>query len=409
MPEYLTPGVYVEEVASGVRPIESQSTSTPCFVGTGGNPDAPTWEPTPITNWSQFARIFLGEGAMTPLAHAVFGFFQNAGTGRCYVLDTGPGGSLDGTAERPGLSVLEGIQDISMVAAPGSQDYQTVIDHCERMRDRLAILDPPQALTNPMALTKVATATPPADPAPDDEPGPAAADHPRTRSEPAAAGPPASPYAALYYPWLMVKDLNTAEAVLAPPSGHMAGIWARTDYRRGVHKAPANEALNGVIGLQRRVTPAEQGELNAAGVNVLRIFDNFGIRPWGARTLARDTAPQWRYIPVRRLFCMIEESIALGTSWIVFEPNDRLLWNLIRRDIGAYLTRLWHTGALMGSSPEEAFFVKCDEETNPPEVVDAGRVVAVIGIAPVKPAEFVVFQISQFSGGTITEEANNHG
>jgi phage tail sheath protein FI len=183
-----------------------------------------------------------------------------------------------------------------------------------------------------------------------------------------------------------------------PPSGHMAGIWARTDAVRGVHKAPANETVNGALNLTYRLTRDEQGVLNDVGVNCIRLFARSGIRVWGARTRA-DAASEWRYVNVRRLFCMIEESLAEGTNWIVFEPNDRTLWKHIRRDIGAFLTRVWRDGALFGSTPDEAFFVKCDDETNPPDVIDAGQVVAIVGIAPVKPAEFVVFQVMQSAAG----------
>jgi uncharacterized protein len=183
-----------------------------------------------------------------------------------------------------------------------------------------------------------------------------------------------------------------------PPSGHVAGIWARTDGRRGVHKAPANEVVMGALGLTYRVTDAEQAELNPRGVNCIRFFAREGIRVWGARTLAASSS-EWRYLNVRRLFNMIEESIAESTRWIVFEPNDVTLWKSIRRDVSAFLTRLWRDGALMGTTPEEAFFVQCDSETNPPEVIDAGEVHTVIGVAPVKPAEFIVFRISQSAVG----------
>jgi phage tail sheath protein FI len=177
------------------------------------------------------------------------------------------------------------------------------------------------------------------------------------------------------------------------PSGHIAGVWARVDGTRGVHKAPANEAIRGALRLSYVLTAAEQGELNDNGVNCIRFFTREGIRIWGARTVG-DASGEWRYLPVRRLFTMIEESIVTSTRWIVFEPNDRTLWKSIRRDVTAFLTRLWRDGALMGRTPEEAFFVQCDEETNPPEVVDAGEVRVVIGIAPVKPAEFIIFRIS---------------
>ncbi|GAA2095479.1 hypothetical protein GCM10009841_06620 [Microlunatus panaciterrae] len=412
MPIYRTPGVYVEEVPSKAHPIESTGTSTPAFIGTGGKPDAPSG-PVAITNWSQFANTFLGEGPMTPLAHAVNGFFLNGGS-RCYILDIGPSGTLTGTAERPGLAVLEAIEEVAIVAAPGftdPADYDALMTHCELMRDRLAILDPKQGIKDLMSLTRVAgVEVPDSDATPAADAGEGGGQHPPRRSgEPDADAPRPSLYSARYYPWLVVMDLNTGKPVLAPPSGHMAGVWARTDSLRGVHKAPANEVLRGVVGVERRVTPAEQGELNSAGVNVIRFFDRLGIRPWGARTGAGPSAPEWRYLPVRRLFCMVEESIAQGTSWIVFEPNDRLLWNLVKADVSAFLTRLWRDGALMGRTPAEAFYVKCDEETNPPEEIDAGRLTVEIGMAPVKPAEFIVFQVCQFSGGTITEEGSSRG
>jgi hypothetical protein len=185
------------------------------------------------------------------------------------------------------------------------------------------------------------------------------------------------------------------------PSGHIAGIWARTDATRGVHKAPANEIVRGALNVTYRLTRAEQGMLNQEGINCIRLFGREGIRVWGARTLADD--PEWRYLNVRRLFNMIKESIARSTRWIVFEPNDPTLWKSIRRDAAAFLTILWRDGALMGQTPEEAFFVKCDAETNPPEIIDAGMVVTLIGIAPVKPAEFIVFRISQFQSGVEIE------
>jgi hypothetical protein len=171
---------------------------------------------------------------------------------------------------------------------------------------------------------------------------------------------------------------------------------------RGVHKAPANEALRGALNLTYRLTAEEQGELNQNGVNCIRFFLREGIRIWGARTVA-DGSSEWRYLNVRRLFTMIEESIAQSTRWIVFEPNDQSLWKSIRRDIGAFLTRLWRDGALMGATPDEAFFVKCDAETNPPDVIDAGQVVTLIGVAPVKPAEFIIFRISQSQGNVEIE------
>ena len=210
-------------------------------------------------------------------------------------------------------------------------------------------------------------------------------------------------YGAVYYPWIRVANpLGNGESMLVPPSGHMAGIYARSDTERGVHKAPANEVVRGAIGLALQITKSEQDSLNPIGVNCIRAFPGRGIRVWGARTISSD--PAWRYINVRRLFNYVEESIELGTQWVVFEPNDVDLWERVKRDITAFLTRVWRDGALFGTTPEEAFYVKCDEELNPPEVRDAGMLIIEIGLAPVKPAEFVVFRISQWAGGTAVSE-----
>jgi uncharacterized protein len=206
-----------------------------------------------------------------------------------------------------------------------------------------------------------------------------------------------SKFAALYYPWIEVQNPLTNQPMMIPPSGHVAGLWCRTDASRGVHKAPANEVVMGANGLGFQITGAEQGGLNKVGINCIRAFPGRGIRVWGARTLSSD--PEWRYINVRRLFNFVSESIMEGTQWSVFEPNDEKLWIQLRIAATNFLTRVWSDGALFGSTPGQAFYVKCDSETNPPEVIEAGQVICEIGIAPVKPAEFVVFRLSQFSGG----------
>jgi hypothetical protein len=182
----------------------------------------------------------------------------------------------------------------------------------------------------------------------------------------------------------------------------MAGIYARSDTERGVHKAPANEVVRGAMGVEVQITKGEQDVLNPIGVNCIRAFPGRGIRVWGARTLSSDAS--WRYINVRRLFSFVEESIQQGTQWIVFEPNDADLWARIKRDITAFLTMVWRSGAIFGATPAEAFYVKCDAETNPPAVRDLGQVVIEIGLAPVKPAEFVIFRISQWAGGGAVAE-----
>jgi phage tail sheath protein FI len=184
---------------------------------------------------------------------------------------------------------------------------------------------------------------------------------------------------------------------MVPPSGHVAGIWGRNDDTRGVHKAPANEVIRGALAPELQLTRAEQDLLNPVGINCIRAFPGRGIRVWGARTLSSD--PAWRYLNVRRLFNYLEESILGGTQWAVFEPNDVALWAKLRRTISAFLVNEWRRGALFGLTPDEAFYVECDEETNLAETIDLGQVICEIGVAPVKPAEFVVFRLAQFSGG----------
>jgi hypothetical protein len=403
MPTYQTPGIYIEEISTGTRPIEAVGTSTAGFVGTSPNADARVNEAFAVNSWSQFIKEYVAEDSKsTPLSQAVFGFFQNGGS-RCYVVNIGANGSLLGDGKRrQGLGLLEEIDEVAIVAAPGFTDtasYDALLEHCERMQDRFAILDAPATVSSIDALKKVGAAGKPKKPegetgAGGDTGGDTGGARPRTSDR---------GYGAFYFPWLIVSDpFAPGETVAVPPSGHLAGIYARTDATRGVHKAPANESVRGALDLAYRITQSEQGELNTLGVNCLRFFPTQGIRVWGARTLA-DSASEWRYVPVRRLFNMIEESIARGTRWVVFEPNDVTLWKSIARDIRAFLTLQWRQGALMGATAEEAFFVQCDAETNPPEEIDAGRVIAVIGIAPVKPAEFVIFRIGQSAAGTEIE------
>ncbi|MDQ1707776.1 MAG: uncharacterized protein QOJ88_987 [Pyrinomonadaceae bacterium] len=408
MPTYLTPGIYIEEVSTGSRPIEAVGTSTAAFIGVAPNPDAHLHEALGINNWSQFVKEYSADAATsTPLAQAVYGFFQNGG-GRCYIVNVGPKKELVGDGkQRKGIETLEEIDEIAIVAAPGFSDaasYDTILSHCERLQDRVAILDAPEngAGFNVDQLKTVATSGPakPKKPAAGatGEPEPVVAPAGGLRARTSDNG-----FGSYYFPWITIRDpFSPKDTVNAPPSGHIAGIYARTDATRGVHKAPANETVRGALDLTYNVTREEQGELNRLGVNCIRQFATQGIRVWGARTLA-DSASEWRYLNVRRLFNQIEESIAEGTRWVVFEPNSLSLWKSIRRDVSAFLMLQWRQGALMGATPEEAFFVQCDAETNPPEVVDAGMVVTVIGIAPVKPAEFVIFRIGQGVGGAEIE------
>jgi uncharacterized protein len=285
-------------------------------------------------------------------------------------------------SERKGVEGLEVLDDVTMLVVPDLMTtmpgeklnidmvkavQSMMIGHCERMGDRVAILDAPPDLS-PQEVKK-------------------------WRMDIAGFD---SSYAAMYYPWIKVMDPVTEQMVNMPSSGHVAGLWARNDNTRGVHKAPANEVLQGAIGLAYQVTKGEQDTLNPIGVNCIRSFPGRGIRVWGARTLSSD--PAWRYINVRRLFNYVEKSIEGGTQWVVFEPNNRKLWARVSRDVSAFLRMVWRDGALFGSAPSEAFYVKCDDELNPPESRDLGRLVIEIGLSPVKPAEFVIFRISQWAG-----------
>ncbi|MEO8133191.1 MAG: phage tail sheath C-terminal domain-containing protein [Betaproteobacteria bacterium] len=398
---YLAPGVYIEEISTGARPIEAVGTSTAAFIGEAPTADAYLGKAEAVNNWTEFVTKYAQDPAETTnLAHAVYGFFLNGG-GRCYVVNVGKAGI------RTGLRALEAVDEVAIVAAPGQSDpdsYDALIGHCESLKDRIAILDAPLEVTKISALKDVAIVTTTGKgkgkPADADAAGASAPDGAGLRPRESENG-----YGAFYFPWLIVRDPLNAKAtdpVSVPPSGHLAGIYARTDAMRGVHKAPANEPVRGALGLTYRVTHQEQEVLNPNGVNCIRFFAGEGIKVWGARTIAPSSS-EWRYINVRRLFMMIEESIGRSTRWVVFEPNDISLWKKIRRDVSAFLRLLWSQGALMGATPDEAFFVKCDAETNPPEVIDAGRVVVLIGIAPVKPAEFVIFRIGQGIGGTEVE------
>ncbi len=317
---YLTPDVYVEEIPGGPRPIEAVGTSTAGFVGQAPNPRAPVDRAVAISNWSQFLKVFVdGQTENTHLVQAVFGFFQNGGS-RCHIANVGGIPEIAGL--RKGLSLLEEVDEVAIVAAPGYTDaasYDEMVTHCEAdtRQDRVAILDSPQNVTDIESLTKVATVKVPVGGKLDagksetgkSEPGKAEAGK-KDKSEGLRPKPSDGGYAAFYFPWIVIRDpLSPDHIAIAPPSGHLAGIYARTDSTRGVHKAPANEQIRGALNVNYRVSQDEQAVLNPEGVNCIRLFSREGIRVWGARTIAASDS-EWRYLNVRRLFIMIKESIA---------------------------------------------------------------------------------------------------
>jgi Bacteriophage tail sheath protein len=521
MPEYLSPGVYIQEVDTGTRPIEGVGTACAAFIGMAQ--EGPPNKPVLITNWTQYIETFGARDEKTGkrdphmagsyLSHSVYGYFLNGG-GRCYVtrIVASNGASKNGKAaepaqlqlpsraankapsltvkaratpssdieievqaptgenppegsftlrirmagadeevfenvglgrraaknvaetvnaasklvmveelgtgslaerapeigtqtiraqrqtqieatvkmddfagdpsERSGLEGLQIAEDVTMVTCPDLMSaYQAgildraavkavqlkMIAHCELMGDRMAILDPLPDLSPQEVKAWRET---------------------ETNYD--------SRYAVLYYPWIKVAGPGGVPMDV-PPCGYMAGIWARNDNERGVHKAPANEVVRGALAPATPITKGEQDTLNPKGVNCIRSFTGRGVRVWGARTLSSD--PAWRYINVRRLFNYVEKSIEQGTQWVVFEPNDEDLWARVRRDVAAFLTGAWREGMLFGASSGEAFFVKCDAELNPQDVRDRGQLFIDVGLAPVKPAEFVIFRLSQYAGG----------
>jgi hypothetical protein len=508
MPEYLSPGVYVEEIEIGAKPIAGASTSTAGFLGEAER--GPT-TPRLVTSWLDYQRVFGGYfGADKYLPYSVQGFFDNGGQ-RCYISrvvktgaataslklkkgaadaltievvgegswgkrvavkiskgtfggfklsvfywqeappvlfdpetdtttkprpavaelfdnlsinesssdyfvkkvngisnlikiskKTGDSGEIpddlsittlqngdDGTGslvlsdyvrsdtnepgKRKGLTGLAEVDEISIIYSPNAQGVAglvgALITHCETLKDRFAVIDASQGSANVAGLD------------------------PRSQND--------TKYAAFYYPWIKVIDPVAGVRRLAPPGGHMVGIYARSDAERGVHKAPANESVRGAVDLEFQITKGEQDILNPRGVNCIRAFSS-GIRVWGARTLSSDTL--WKYINIRRLFIFLEKSIDEGTQWVVFEPNNEKLWARVKQTITEFLTRVWRDGALMGAKPEEAFFVKADRTTMTQDDIDNGRLICLIGVAPVKPAEFVIFRIAQYAGGSSLSE-----
>ena len=271
----------------------------------------------------------------------------------------------NGAGKRTGIQAFIDNDVVSIMAVPGITDPNvqlTLVAHCENLASRFAVLDVPKDAKKVQDITN----------------------HRNIFD---------SNYAALYHPWLTVFDPLSKKNISIPPSGAVIGIYARTDNERGVFKAPANEVVKACVGLDVQFNKGEQDILNPKGVNLIRSFPGQGIRVWGARTATSD--PSWKYVNVRRLFIFLEETIKANTNWAVFEPNDEALWVRVQRTISVFLTNQWRTGALAGSSPDQAFYVNVGPETMSQDDIDNGRLIVEIGVAPVKPAEFVIFRITQ--------------
>lgn len=512
MPNYLSPGVYVEEVSSGAKPIAGVGTSVGAFIGLtekGSN-----GKPALVTNWSQFTNEFGGFIPNAYLPYAVYNFFAEGGTS-CYIVRIKPDDAVisnytvkedsenpvdllkitarshgywgdrisfvisdatnavkddqskfkltikykesfddDYAGEKPegelveifdnlllrdieekvndvsafvnvevlvdkqnvddmlkiikrnagkdeqislkegndgkqvgkeyldtekGINAFDIIDEINIVAAPdiadlkGSRDLIiSMLNYCRLRGDCFFVADAPHGLTASQVK-----------------------DFKEGTGDYMGSNALNSSYGALYYPWVYINDPLTGKRKLVPPSGAIIGTYAYVDSTRGVHKAPAGTTdgyLDTAVGIERIITKGEQEILNPLGINVIRSLPE-GICVWGARTLSADT--EWQYINIRRLMMYIEESVDKGSQWVVFEPNEPSLWGKVKRNLSAFLTRVWRDGALYGSTQEEAFFIKVDEENNPPATRDAGQLIIEVGIAPVKPAEFVIIRVSQ--------------
>lgn len=400
--QYESPGVYVEEVPPRTRPIAGVSTSIASFIGVVMDdvdmPELPSdpnqnyqvaaaGEPKLITNWEQFKTEFgnfqakkagwsnANYEAYRRFQIAVFGYFDNGGS-RSWVLRQPAENDLANLDAE--MDALAPIDEITMVAVPGAVtklQQDRIVTHCTKLEDRVAILDGNRVdgAGNAVPLT-------PAD----------------IRGQP---NPTAnSAYAAMYFPWIKVEDPQDAtKQIVQPPSGHIAGIYARSDASVGVHKAPANELVRGALDLDRHLSKADQDGLNPDGINVIRSFKG-NIKVWGARTLGGNTHGKLKYISTRRYLNYLRESIDEGTQWVVFEPNTPELWQRIKRSVSGFLTVEWSEGRLFGTSADKSFFVKVDEENNPQAIRDLGRVIIEVRAAIVQPAEFVIFRIEQIPG-----------
>ena len=382
MPEYLSPGVYVEETAHRARSIEAAPTDLTLFVGVlPGDPDP---APRVVCSWQEFAeawgalsRIDLaGVGPPNYLAYAAHAYFGNGGRKLCVVPVGGAGAEPQAGDYAAALVSSLAFADISLVHAPGASTWaqreaieDVLVAHVEDEPGRFLILDPPAAQS------------------------PAQVRAQRARLD--------TSHAALYYPWVIANDALAAAgaaSITLPPGGFVCGIHIRTVIEQGIHKAAANGAIRGALDFQIRLDQSQQQALNPEGINCLRAFAGRGPRVWGTRTMSSD--PEWKYINVRRYFDYLQRSLDRGTRWAVFERNDETLWKNLRSLIEDFLLVEWRNGALQGSKPEQAWFVRCDRSTMTREDIDQGRLVCLVGIALLEPAEFMIFRLSQSTADT---------
>jgi phage tail sheath protein FI len=350
--------VYIEEVDTGSHPIEGVPTDRAVLVGVA--PTGP-WTPTFLTSLTDYERAYGAAALNLNIGQALHGFFANGGT-RCYVLHLhapAPPGAIPASQL---LSPLDSLTDVSMVTCPDEHFLQgmtaALVAHCETHRDRIAILG--------SILGGTYTNDPP----------------PQAQSE----------FAAFYAPWVLVPNPAGGAAIPLHPGGHVAGAIASNDTNRGVWHAPANIVLMGITGLEQQIPAPEATALNDRGVNVLRNLPPGGNRIWGARTTSADE--EWKYLSIRRYLIFLEQSMQQGLQWAVFEPNGEVLWASVRQAVENFLLNEYLQGALQGTTPQQAFFVRCDLTTMTQADIDNGQVNCLVGVAPARPAEFIIFQIA---------------
>jgi len=373
--EILNPGVYVRELAGEDRSIKGVGTSTAAFVGVAEM--GPVDQALMVSSFAEFKVNFGNFLSESWLAHSVLQFFNNGGT-RLYIARVMGRGStaIQEIDYQKAFTLLDSVADINLVAVPGIGSPSMVSfgsDYCQKRGDCFFIGDMSLCdSTKENAQTFIGNID------------------------------LKSSYAAVYFPWLKMKDPSgtSSETIAVPASGAVAGIYARIDARRGVWKAAAGgeSNINGATGLLVNITDHEQNTINPIGVNVIRAFQSRGIIIWGARTLATRSDPEYKYVPVRRTAIYIKQSIDRGIQWAVFEPNDEALWTKVRLNVEAFMQSLFRQGAFQGSKSEKAYFVRCDRGTTTQSDVNQGIFNILVGFSPAKPAEFVVLKLSQKSG-----------